>query len=271
MELPKGALALAKVVQGLLIQPYERVLEIYGVKPGEFDNSRFGVRRAEDFLRRIQTRHPGPLSMARPPKDRIGAICRNFTFLHVSMLRHQGVPSRSRVGFTGYLDEKPATWWDHRITEYWSADQKQWVLCDPMVDDMRRKAHGITVDTMDLRSSGKFLLAGEAWQLCRAGARDPMTLGDSETDKGMPPIRYALLQDLAYLNKIELLGNDDWGELITRPEAQLTRSDKEFLDRVAILTVQPDAHFEDLGSVFSKSPYGKAVMEHIEGLSPTVS
>lgn len=91
-----------------------------------------------------------------------------------------------------------------------------------------------------------------------------MTLGDSETDKGMPPIRYALLQDWAYLNKIELLGNDDWGELITKPEAQLTQSDREFLDYVAALTVQPDSHLEELRQAFSESPYGKAVREHIE-------
>ena len=263
-DLPNGAPALAKVVQGLLIQPYERLLEMRGVKPGEIDNARFGVRRAEDFLRRIQRRDSQPLSVARQPKDRIGAICRNFTFLQVSMLRYQGIPSRSRVGFSAYVGNNPECWWDHRITEYWAADQNRWILCDPWIDDVRRKIDGIKVDTMDLRPSGKFLLAGEAWQLCREGQRDPMTFGDSETDKGMPPIRYALLQDLAYLNKIELLGNDDWGELIAKPEAELTDTERGFLDYVATLTAEPDSHLKELQSVFSESPYGKSVMEHIE-------
>ncbi|MDE1820786.1 MAG: hypothetical protein KGI98_08100 [Euryarchaeota archaeon] len=264
--LPQGAPALAGVVQGLLIPPYDRLLQMYGVKEGEFDNARFGVRRAEDFLKRIQKRHPGPLSVPREPKDRIGAICRNFTFLQVSMLHNQGIPSRSRVGFAGYLDDDPAWWCDHRITEYWNAEDSRWVLYDPWVDEIRRRMDGITVDTMNLRPTGKFLLAGGAWQLCRAGKRDPMTFGDSETDRGMPPIRYALLQDLAYLNKIELVGNDDWGVLITKPEAQVTQADKEFLDRIAALTLEPDSHLSEVQAVFSSSDYGATVLDHIRDL-----
>lgn len=270
-DLPRTPSEIARVVQGLLVPPYPRLLAMYGLKEGDFDNSRFGVRRAEDLLRRIERRHPGPLTIPRPPKDRIGAICRNFTFLQVSMLRHQGIPARSRVGFSGYLDAEGATWWDHRVTEYWDGGQHRWVLYDCWIDEVRRNHDRITLDTTDLRPTGKFLLAPEAWRLTRQGGRDPNTFGDSPSDRGMPPIRYALLQDLAYLNKVELLGNDDWGELLTKPEAHLTNADRAFLDEVAAATVEPDANFEEVRRLFGESPYGRAVMEAIEGLEAGAS
>ncbi len=264
--LPRGAPALARVVQGLLVPPYSRLLEMHGVKEGEIDNARFGVRRAEDLLKRIQKRHPGPLAVPREPKDRIGAICRNFTFLQVSMLRHQGVPSRSRVGFAGYLDAEGEVWWDHRITEYWDQGKGRWILCDPWVDDLRKEKDRLTLDTMDLRSTGRYVVAGEAWRLARSGVRDPSSFGDSPTDRGMSPIRYALLQDLAYLNKVELVGNDDWGELLTKAEAQVSDEDRAFLDHVAEATRDPDRNFHEVRRLYSESPYGRAVAERIEHL-----
>ncbi len=266
LELPPGAPALARTVQGLLIPPYGRILAMFGVGEGEFDNARFGVRRAEDLLKRIQERRPGPLVTPRAPKDRIGAICRNFTFLQVSMLRHQGIPARSRVGFAGYLDRDGMVWWDHRVTEYWNESAGRWVLCDPYIDDVRKQKDGLSLDTLDLRSGGKFLVAGEAWRLSRAGGRDSDSFGDSPADRGFPPIRYALLHDLAYLNKVELLGNDDWGELLTKPEKELTQSDLAFLDHLAEVTVDPDANFLEVRRLYTESAYGRSVEEKVQAL-----
>ncbi len=270
-DLPGTPSEIARVVQGLLVPPYPRLLAMYGLKEGEFDNSRFGVRRAEDLLRRIEQRHPGPLTVPRPPKDRVGAICRNYTFLQVSMLRHKGIPARSRVGFAGYLDSEGSTWWDHRVTEYWDGEQHRWVLYDCWIDEVRRNHDDITLDTTDLRPTGKYLVAPEAWRLAREGGRDPNTFGDNPSDRGMPPIRYALLQDLAYLNKFELLGNDDWGELLTKPEAHVTDADRAFLDDVAAATVEPDGNFEEVRRLFGESSYGHAVREAIESLGASAS
>ena len=81
--------------------------------------------------------------------------------------------------------------------------------------------------------------------------------GDSETDIGLPPIRYALLHDFDALNKFEVLGNDTWGELIDKPEADLTGDDLRFLDEVARLASDPDANFEPLISLHERSQYGQ--------------
>ncbi|MHB1907408.1 MAG: hypothetical protein ACYCQJ_00900 [Nitrososphaerales archaeon] len=85
---------------------------------------------------------------------------------------------------------------------------------------------------------------------------------DSETDLGMPPIRYALLHDFAALNKFELLGNDDWGELIKKKESDLTEDDLMLLDNIANVTKDPDRNFDEMRDLFDSSSYGKDIVNH---------
>ena len=80
---------------------------------------------------------------------------------------------------------------------------------------------------------------------------------------GMPPIRYALLHDFAALNKCEVLGNDDWGELITKPEADLTSDEIALLDRIAEVTTHTDTQFDELRTLFEESSYGRTVLAHL--------
>jgi hypothetical protein len=264
-DLPHNVDALAHIVQGVLIHPGAGYLRHYKVKPEEIDNTLFGLRRIEDLLERIQQRHRAPLTVARPPSLRVGAICRNFAVLLVSMLRHQGIPARARVGFGSYFAASYAA--DHRIAEYWSSAERRWVLADPMIDEVQRQARHLTFNLLDIGPDDPFLLAGKVWQRCRAGELDPNRFGDSDTDIGMPPIRYALLQDFAYLNKYELLGNDDWGELLTKPEADLTGDDIVLLDRIADLTMHVDTRFEELRTLFAQTAYGQTVQTQMAALA----
>lgn len=260
-DLPHDMAGLARVVQGTLIAPYVLLLQQYHVEPDEIDNTRFGLHRVEALLQRIQQRHAAPLTVARPPALRIGAICRNFGVLLVSMLRHQGVPARLRVGFGGYFSGP--RFYDHRIAEYWHEGQQRWILADAWIDDMQRQLNNITFDTLDIGPNDPFRVAGEAWLRCRSGELDPDGFGDSDTDIGMPPIRYALLHDFAALNKLELLGNDDWGALLTKPEAALTGDDLALLDHIATLTTYADTHFDELLTLFDETAYGQTVRKHV--------
>ncbi|HEX4208284.1 MAG TPA: transglutaminase-like domain-containing protein [Ktedonobacteraceae bacterium] len=261
-DLPHDVAGLAQVVQGLIIHPGN--LNSYNVKQGEIDNTVFGLHRVENLLQRMQRRYTAPLTVSRPPALRIGAICRNFAVLLVSMLRQQGIPARARVGFGGYFSGQ--RFYDHRITEYWNSKEQRWVLTDAMIDDVQRQALPVTFNSLDIAPTDPFKLAGEAWLRCRAGELAPHTFGDSDTDIGMPPIRYALLQDFAYLNKCEMLGNDDWGELITKPEATLTSDDLALLDRIATLTLQIDTQLAALRTLFTETPYGQSVRTQVEAL-----
>ncbi|MBA2287319.1 MAG: transglutaminase domain-containing protein [Ktedonobacteraceae bacterium] len=264
-ELPRDVPGLARVVQGLLIPPYGELLRNqYHVDPEEIDNEPFGPfgpRRMEALIERIQIRHAAPLAIERPPILRIGVICRNYAVLLASMLRQQGIPARARVGFGGYFASVYAV--DHRITEYWHEAQQRWVRVDSMIDEVQRAGRTLTFDTLDIGPGDPFWLAGEVWQRCRAGELDPQDFGDSDIDRGMPPIRYALLHDFAYLNKCEVLGCDAWGELISKPEAELTRADLALLDQIAVLTTQVDTHFEELRVLFAQTDYGRVVHEQI--------
>ncbi|GHO47852.1 transglutaminase-like domain-containing protein [Ktedonospora formicarum] len=256
--LPYDMASIVKIVQNVLIPPYTELLrEGYHIELEEIDNTRFGIRRMEDMLERIENRSNMPLTVERPPALRIGAICRNFAVLLVSILRHQGVPARARVGFGSYFAEPYAV--DHRLAEFWQEEQGRWVRVDPMIDEVIRHRNNVAFNTLDIGPDDPFMQAGEVWQRCRTGERDPQDFGDSPTDRGMPPIRYALLQDFAYLNRCEMLGSDDWGDLITKPEADLTPDDLELLDRIATLTLNVDTHLDELQTHFAETAYGRAV------------
>ena len=130
------------------------------------------------------------------------------------------------------------------------------------MDEVQKKNRRIMFDVLDIQPENSFLVAGEVWLGCRKGSLDPMHFGDSETDLGMPPIRYALLHDFAALNKFELLGNDDWGELVKKKESDLTEDDLKLLDNIADVTKDPDRNFGEMRDLFDSSSYGKDIVNH---------
>ncbi len=119
-----------------------------------------------------------------------------------------------------------------------------------MMDEVQRKGMGIQFNTLDIKPSDPFVLAGDVWLRCRAGELDPNRFGDSDTDIGMAPIRYALLHDFAALNGFEVLGNDDWGKLIRKPETAIIPDDLILLDQIATLTIHVDTHLDTLRTLF---------------------
>jgi len=103
-DLPERSDELAGIVHGLLL--HKLVTDFYNVTLNR-------VQRAEQFLRTIEQRlakiadvDPSSLTMPREPQQRQVGMCRDFALLHVSMLRHKGIPARMRVGFAKYLDPK---------------------------------------------------------------------------------------------------------------------------------------------------------------------
>jgi len=221
------------------------------------------LRSVPQMLGQILALDPSPLSVPRPPERRKVSICRDFAVLLVSMLRHQGIPARLRIGFAGYFRAKRPRYWDHRIAEYWDEGLNRWVLVDAMVDGLHRKALGLKIDPLDIAAESPFILAGDAWGRCRAGEADPEDFGDSPSDRGMPPIRYALLHDFDALNKVELVGFDAWHPLIDKPEDEVTAAERELLDDIAELTVGVDSRFDDLQALYRTSSYGQAVQRRL--------
>ena len=203
--LPADAGGLAKVLQGLLI--HEHLTQAYGITLSEHQRGEPHVRSAEEILERIAVQDPRPLSQARLPSERFAGCCRHYTLLHVAMLRSKGIAARARCGFGAYFAKGKFV--DHWVTEYFDEARRRWILADAQIDDRQRALFGIDFDTLDVPRD-RFLVAGEAWRLCRDGQADPQAFGVLDM-AGLWFIASNVIRDVAALNNREMLPWDDWG------------------------------------------------------------
>ena len=238
--LPRDIASLARVVQGLLI--HEHMTGAYGLTLAAERHAEAHVRPVEEMLAAIAAHDPRPLATQRAPDGRHVCVCRSFTLLFVAMLRHQGVPARARCGFGAYFEK--GKFYDHWVGEYWNAAEKRWVLVDAQIDDRQRQMFGIAFDTLDVKRD-QFLVAGDAWQLCRSGREDPRNFGILDMH-GLWFIAGDLVRDVAALNNREMLPWDVWGAM-PRVDDGL---DLAFFDRLSGLTQDPDRHFDELRALY---------------------
>ena len=238
--LPGEPGALAKTVQGLLI--HQHIAPAYGVTLSRDQQSQSHVRAVEKILDDIVTRDGRPLSALRAASERQVGVCRHFTLLHVTMLRAHGVAARARCGFGAYFEK--GKYLDHWVTEYWDEGQKCWVLFDAQIDDRQRELFKIGFDTADVPRD-QFVVAGDAWSLCRSGRADPSAFGILDMH-GLWFIGGNLVRDIAALNNHEMLPWDIWGAM----RWQDSELDLSFFDQLAIVSSEPDAHIEKLIALY---------------------
>lgn len=217
------------------------------------------LRYAADMFARLHELNPAPLDRDRAPTERIVGCCRDFTLLLVSMARHHGIPARSRVGFAGYL--APGWYMDHVVAEVW--DGGRWRLVEPQFPE------GGGVDVMDVPRDG-FLVGADAWRACRSGAIDPgrFVVSPDMTEpglRGLTQVRHDLVQDLASLNKHEMVLWDLWGALRDVPE--LSEEEVEAADELAASLAVPDLTADVVRAAFETSAY--RVTPVITSMSPT--
>src|SRR5262249_21126159 len=157
---PSDVAGIAVTLRGLMMHNVEfdrRGIEVTEERRGEEQ-----LRSASAMVARIVELDPSPWREPRPPDRRLFVNCRHFAVLPCALLRRGGVPARARVGFARYLS--PPVYADHWIVERWH--DGRWVSTDP---DPPPQAD---FDPLDL-PPGRFVPAGDAWQLCRAGDADP--------------------------------------------------------------------------------------------------
>jgi hypothetical protein len=163
------------------------------------------------------------------------------------MLRAKHIPCRCRCGFASYLN--PGFYEDHVVCEYWNAAEKRWILADPQFDEAWRHTAKIDHDTLDVPRD-RFLVASDAWALCRSGRSDPARFGTVNGNlRGLWFIAANLVHDAAALNKIEMLRWDVWGAM-PQPDASPKAEDLAFFDHLAALTREPDQSFEELRKLY---------------------
>jgi hypothetical protein len=238
--LPDDAEGLARVLQRLII--HEHMPDFYGVTLSDRQRGEPHVRGAAQILERIAVHDPRPLSQARPPGERFAGCCRHYTLMHVAMLRNKGIAARARCGFGAYFVKDMFI--DHWVTEYFNEAQQRWVLVDSQIDAPQRATFGVDFDTMDVPRE-KFLVAGDAWRLCRDGKADPQAFGVLDMF-GLWFIASNVIRDVAALNNREMLPWDVWGGM-TLVDAEI---DLAFIDRLAALSSRPDDDPEGLRAAY---------------------
>jgi transglutaminase-like putative cysteine protease len=144
-DLPSDIAALRRIVSGLVVHyraddltalgiPVERVAEI-------------DTRYAERMLERLYALDDRQLTTERPPQQRLVGCCRDFTVLFLTLLRHQGVPARARVGFATYFI--PGWNVDHEVAEVWESAAERWQLIDAQLDESHvDETDGVTFDAL---------------------------------------------------------------------------------------------------------------------------
>jgi hypothetical protein len=194
-------------VQGVTLHEYVAG-DLYGFRIPDARKRESHIRSAEELLNRILALDARPLSVARPVDKRLIGVCRHFAVLLAAMLRAKGIPARVRCGFGTYFN--PGYFEDHVVCEIWNAAKRRWLLADPQFDEVWRKALEIDHDVLDVPRD-RFLIAADAWALCRAGKADPQKFGIFKGDlRGLWFIAGNLVHDVAALNKMELLRWDAW-------------------------------------------------------------
>jgi len=223
--LPADLPALTRIVQGLVFH-YMADEALFGWKPPKERLGEIDSRTLPAMLARLRALDGRPLTEARPPERRILGCCRDFTVLLCAMARHHGIPVRARVGFATYFS--PGFHVDHEILEWWDTGQRRWRLLDPELSERHVAHFKIGFNPFDVPRD-QFLVGGRAWQLCRTGAADPDTFGlvpELSFPRGLKFVRGHVVQDLAALNKVELLLWDVWGLMEAGPEAALPLLDE---------------------------------------------
>ncbi len=246
-DLPTDISSLVKIVQGVMVHIFWA--ERYGLNLSDERKQEVNLRSISKMLARLVELDDRPLTAPREPAMKLVGNCRDHSTLLCAILRRQGVPARARCGFGAYF--LPNHYEDHWVCEYWNAAQRRWMLVDAQLDQVQRDILNIQFDTLDVPRD-QFIIGGRAWQMIRAATADPDNFGIFEWH-GQWFVQDNLVRDFLSLNKIELLPWDSWG-LMAGPEDNVATTDLVLLDRIAALTIEPDAAFDDLRALYAGDP-----------------
>jgi hypothetical protein len=246
-ELPEDLAKLCEVVQGVLIHR-DMAPFLYNLNLSKEQRDDGNIRPIAQMLTRIHALDARPLIVAREPAHRLPSVCRHFSLLLSGMLQEQGIPARPRCGFGAYFNK--GKFEDHWVTEYWNDSEKRCILVDAQIDAVQKKQFKPDFNTLDVPRD-RFIIAGDAWQMCRSGRADASNFGLSMIPglHGMWFIAGNVVRDLASLNGMAMLPWDVWGLMEMKDDA-LTEEKKTLLDRVAKLTLAGDEGFPQVREIY---------------------
>jgi hypothetical protein len=238
-----------EVIQGVLIHR-DMANFLYGIALSDARREEAHLRPTVEMLSQIFAHDSRPLTIARKPDHRRAGVCRHFAIMLTAILREQGVAARARCGFGAYFTR--GKFEDHWVCEYWSVPQERWILVDAQLDPLQRSAFHLDFDPLDVPRD-RFIIAGEAWQMCREGRAAPDRFGLSHLGlRGSWFIAGNVLRDLAALNRMEMLPWDVWG-MMPLPDQEPHQENAALIDRVAALTLAADEAFAEFRNIYESN------------------
>ena len=196
------------------------------------------IRHTRRLIETLLSLDNRPFNIVRDKVKRLIVDCRYFATLSCAVLRHSGIPARTRWGFATYLEK--THYQNHCLCEYWDAKESRWVLEDPDLE-----IHDVSPE--------QFIAAGRAWQMCREDQNNGTLFGFGRYPRGqgLSKVRGVLVHDLATLNSFEMLSDDWWGMLL-KNNKDVTKDDTALLDRTAALTLK-DEEFDARRELYKNS------------------
>ena len=174
--------------------------------------------------------------------------CREYALFACAVLRQANLAARIRVFFNKFYYE-PFNH-DQILLEFWNENVQEWHKADLRfkLSDLSLKL-AISLDFFNVQEE-HYISAARAWIDCRAHPNLAMRFFGGNK-KGLWYVRDRLIQDLAALNKVEMLLWDCWG-LMTCPEKEMTRKNFFLLDQLAEMMLNPDQNFFELREMYFK-------------------
>ncbi|HLD76663.1 MAG TPA: transglutaminase domain-containing protein [Rickettsiales bacterium] len=200
------------------------------------------------IIQKIFSYNKNSLNERRKIDNRILGICRDSALLLCSILRSRGIPARLRSGYINYFI--PGFFLDGFCLEFYDSSLKRWRFVDTRTSEFQIQQYKLTID-FDLTDipDDKFITAAKAWKMCREGRFDPNRFG-SRQFFGLKTIRNRFIQDLALLNKYELLVWDLWKPMFDPIENQLA-----FLDSLSNDLISHAGEVEYLNGLYNFFPF----------------
>lgn len=247
--LPRDLGDLCQVVDGIYIHYMSETTIQYPIPPNRLPE--INLLYMEKMLGRIVEMDDRPLTAPRPMDKRLVGCCRDAAVLLCAMARHLAIPARVRVGFANYFTKyDPDFNSNHVIVEVWNPREQHWGLVDPDLNERAVQDNQVPFSPLDVPRD-RFQVGGLAWQMYRSGIINPSQYGVTASSgmTGEAFIRGCLVQDLAALNKLELLCWDCWG-LMLKDMTTYTEAEWSLLDQVALLTQSGNDDFEAMRRLY---------------------
>lgn len=194
-------------------------LDLFGVTVASKKYDELNYHYLTQIIQTILSYDNSSLIKPRAPERRAMGICRDSSLLLCSILRFFGIPARLRSGYVNYFI--PGLFLDGLVVEYYDSFLNRWRLVDTRTSQKQIDHYKLTID-FDLSDlpSDKFISASRAWKMCNDKSVNPLSFG-SRQHRGLSVVRNRLIQDLALLNKQELLVWDVWGAMFESVEQNI--------------------------------------------------